>query len=173
MSAAKPDAGTSGVPSIHGAIEVPLPAQRAFALFTAHFALWWPREYTWSGDVLEDIGIEPGTGGLCFERGPHDFRCDWGRVLCWEPPHRLVLAWHIGPRREPQPNPENASTIEVTFSALTPARTRVALEHRDFERHGEGAQEYRDGLASSEGWPRILDRYVSAGSTGGQFDQGA
>jgi uncharacterized protein YndB with AHSA1/START domain len=162
---------TSRIPSIRVTVEIGLPAQRAFALFTQHFALWWPRQYSWSQEVLEDIGVELKEGGLCFERGPHGFRCDWGRVLHWEPPHRLVLAWHISPRREPQPNPEKASTIEVTFTALTPARTHIDLEHRDFERHGEGAEQYREGLASPEGWPRILDRYVSVGSTGGQFGE--
>ena len=57
-----------------------------------------------------------------------------------------------------------ASSIEVTFAAITPTETRVALEHRDFERHGTGAEEYRNGLASSDGWPLILERYRSASS---------
>jgi hypothetical protein len=76
-----------------------------------------------------------------------------------------VLAWHISPRREPVPNPRKASTIEVTFAALTPAQTRVDLEHRDFERHGAEAEEYRNGLASADGWPLILERYRSAGES--------
>ena len=130
---------------IHRAIEVPLSAERAFGFFTEHFALWWPREYTWGQEVVEDIGIEPREGGLCFERGPYGFRCDWGRVLSWEPPRRLVLAWQISARREPQPNPAKASTLEVTFAADTPQRTRVLLEHRDFERHGDGAPEVLRG----------------------------
>jgi uncharacterized protein YndB with AHSA1/START domain len=159
----------SGIASIRCTVDVTLPAQRAFALFTEHFALWWPREYTWAQDVLEDIGLEPKQGGLCYERGPHGFRSDWGRILSWEPPHRLVLAWHISPRREPEPNPAKASTIEVTFFAFTPAQTRVDLEHRDFERHGTGADQYREALASSKGWPWILERYLAAASIGGQF----
>ena len=147
---------------IHRAIEVPLSAERAFGFFTEHFALWWPREYTWGQEVVEDIGLEPREGGLCFERGPYGFRCDWGRVLSWEPPRRLVLAWQISARREPQPNPAKASTLEVTFAADTPQRTRVLLEHRDFERHGGGAPEYCAALASPRGWSWILDRYVTA-----------
>ena len=146
-----------------------MPAQRAFSLFTEHFALWWPREYTWGQDVLEHIGLEPKQGGFCYERGPNGFRSDWGRILSWEPPHRLVLAWHISPNREPEPNPAKASTIEVTFTASTPAQTHIDLEHRDFERHGAGADQYREALASAKGWRWILDRYVAAGSIGGQF----
>jgi hypothetical protein len=131
------------IESIHRVIEVPLSAERAFGFFTKDFALWWPREYTWGQDVVEDIGFEQREGGLCFERGPYGFRCDWGRVLSWQPPHRLVLAWQIGPRREPEPNPSRASSVEVMFVADTPARTRILLDHRDFERHGREAAEYR------------------------------
>jgi uncharacterized protein YndB with AHSA1/START domain len=155
----------SRVPSIRCAVDVPLSAQRAFALFTEHLAIWWPREYSWGQDVLEHIGLDLKEGGRCYELGPHGFRCDWGRVLSWEPPRRLVLAWHIRPRREPVPDPRKASTIEVIFAALTPAQTRVDLEHRDFERHEAGAEEYRNGLASADGWPLILERYRSAGES--------
>jgi uncharacterized protein YndB with AHSA1/START domain len=147
---------------IHCAVHVDLPADRAFAFFTEHFAWWWPREYTWGHDVLEDIGIEPRQGGLCYERGPYGFRCDWGRVLEWSPPHRLRLAWQIGPRREPQPNPEKASTLEITFAADTPRRTHVLVEHRDLGRHGTGAAEYRAALDSPQGWRWILSRYLAA-----------
>src|SRR5215212_5447469 len=133
----------SKIESIRHIIEMGLPMERAFAFFTEHFALWWPREYSWGGEVLEDIGLELRQGGLCYERGPHGFRSDWGRVIVWDPPRHLVLAWQISPRREPEPNPAKASTLEITFVADTPARTRMILEHRDFERHGEGASEYR------------------------------
>lgn len=94
--------------SIRCAIDVALSTERAFAFFTEHFAMWWPHDYTWGREVLEDIGIEPREGGLCYERGPYGFRCDWGRVLSWESPHRLVLAWQISPRHEPEPNPAKA-----------------------------------------------------------------
>ena len=83
-------------------------------------------------------------------------------MLAWEPPSRLVLAWQISPRREPEPNPERASTIELRFDAEGEELTRVTLEHRDFDRHGEGAGEYRAALASEQGWPYILGRYAAA-----------
>ena len=93
---------------IRQSVTVGLPADEAFAAF-ADLARWWPREYTWAGDTLEDIGIDPHEGGFCFERGPHGFTCHWGRVLVWDPPARLVLAWQIAPDRVPQPTPPNAS----------------------------------------------------------------
>ncbi len=143
-------------------VVAPLSGPRAFDRFARELHSWWPREYTWSQDVLHDIGIEPRAGGLCFEIGPDGFRCDWGRVLDWEPPARLRLAWQISPRREPIPNPLHASTLTVSFTPNGSQRTDVALVHDDFERHGPGAAEYRDAMASPIGWPLILQRFVEA-----------
>jgi uncharacterized protein YndB with AHSA1/START domain len=84
---------------------VAAPVERAFATFSDGLAGWWPREYTWAQDTLETIAIEPREGGRCFERGPHGFHCDWGRVLAWDPPDRLAFTWQIGPDRVPEPNP--------------------------------------------------------------------
>jgi uncharacterized protein YndB with AHSA1/START domain len=159
----------SGIDPIRQDLELSVPVERAFALFTQHLALWWPREYTWGQDVLEEIGIEAREGGRCYEVGPHGFRCDWGRVIGWEPPRRLSLTWQISPRREPQPDPAQASTIEVVFAAPRPGVTRMTFEHRDFERHGAGAREYRDAMASPQGWPWILERYVRAATPDGPY----
>lgn len=148
--------------AIRRRMTVKVQPERAFTIFTDELARWWPAEYTWSQDVLETIAIEPGEGGRCFERGPHNFECDWGRVLTWEPPHRLVFTWQISPKREPEPNPAKASEVEVRFESEGTSGTRVEFEHRHFARHGEDAPEYRAGLDSPQGWPYILDRYLKA-----------
>jgi uncharacterized protein YndB with AHSA1/START domain len=122
---------------------------------------WWPREYTWSQNVLHYIGIEPRLGGACFERGPHNFECDWGRVLVWEPPGRIVFSWQIAFDRTPEPNSEKASEVEVRFTEEA-LGTRVVLEHRAFSRHGEKAIAYRNGMDSPEGWPMMLERYAKS-----------
>lgn len=147
--------------AIHQRVTVECPLEEAFARFVDDLARWWPREYTWSGDVLEKIGIEPREGGMCFEVGPHGFRCDWGRVLAFEPPHRLELSWQIGPNREPVPDEQAASTVELRFAPEGDQATRVEFEHRGFERHGESADAYREALASEQGWPYILGRYAA------------
>jgi uncharacterized protein YndB with AHSA1/START domain len=147
--------------SIRQAVTVPVPVEQAFAAFT-DLARWWPQEYTWSADTLEAIGIEPREGRHCFERGPHGFTCHWGRVLVWDPPGRLVLAWQIAPDRAPEPNPSKASEVEVRFHPTDPSGTRVEVEHRAFSRHGDGGQAYRQGLTSPAGWPLMLDRYAAA-----------
>lgn len=135
---------------------------KAFEVFTSGLASWWPPEYTWSGDALDTIGIEPRRDGPCYEIGPHGFRVDWGRVLDWEPPRWLVLAWQISPRRQPVPDPAGASEIELRFVEEGPASTRVEFEHRAFDRHGDESGDYRAALESPGGWPYILDRYAAA-----------
>jgi uncharacterized protein YndB with AHSA1/START domain len=157
-----PDTFPPVTDSIQAEVTVQVTDERAFEVFVDNFASWWPPEYSWSQDVLEDIGIEPHEGGLCFERGPHGFRCDWGRVLDWDPPRRLVIAWQISPRREPEPNPAKASEVEVQFDADGEGGTSVRLEHRAFERHGDDADEYARMLGSEQGWPWLLDRFAAA-----------
>ena len=147
---------------IQSVVIVPTSAAAAFALFAEELGRWWPREYTWGQDALVRIGIEPRVGGRCYEIGPHDFHSDWGRVLLWELPHRLVLAWQISPDRAPEPNPSKASEVEVRFEYLDESQTQVVLEHRAFDRHGVGGASYREAMASAQGWPFILQRYAEA-----------
>ncbi|HSJ23179.1 MAG TPA: SRPBCC family protein [Longimicrobiales bacterium] len=147
---------------IRETVTVPVAVDRAFEHFVRHLGTWWPREYTWSQDVLEEIGVEPRKDGRCYEIGPHGFRCDWGRIVAWDPPHRLVFLWQIGPDRTPQPDPARASEVDVRFVETGTDATRVELEHRDFGRHGRDSDAYRDGLAAPQGWPYILERFTGS-----------
>lgn len=83
--------------AIRQSLILPVDAAAAFSIFTDRFEAWWPREYTWSQAALETIGITPHEGGLCFEIGPHGFRCDWGRVLAWDEPNGLVFTCGSSP----------------------------------------------------------------------------
>lgn len=141
---------------------VKAPVQRAFDVFTRGFHTWWPHEYTWSGEVLDTIAIEPQKGGRCFERGPHNFECDWGRVLEWKPPHKLVFTWQISPNRVPEPDPGKVSEVEIRLDEESEKETRVTFIHRNFSKHGEGAEAYRKAMSSEKGWPDILKRYQIA-----------
>lgn len=150
--------------SIRRTLTVRVPADRAFTAFVEEFANWWPPEYTWAQESLETIAIERREGGRCFERGPHGFHSDWGRVLAYEPPRegsgRLIISWQVGPTREPVPAPERASEVEVRFEEEGPSSTRVEFEHRGFSRHGPGGADYRVAMDSPDwGWTYILDRY--------------
>ena len=135
-------------------VTVELPRARAFDLFTEGLGSWWPREFSWARQSLERIGIEPRDGGLAYEVGPHGFLVNWGTVTAWEPPDRFVLAWQIAPDRSPQPDPAKSSEVEVRFADSGGGATRVDVEHRCWERHGDGGREYRDGFEQAGlAWP--------------------
>jgi uncharacterized protein YndB with AHSA1/START domain len=149
-------------PSPTHTVIVAAPAERAFARFTEDMTAWWLPEYTWAQQALEAIAIEPVVGGRCFERGPHGFSCDWGRVLVCEPDARLDFTWQISPQRVPQPDPARSSEVSVRFTAADGA-TEVALTHGHFERHGEGWESYAQAMHSPHGWPLLLDRFAALG----------
>ncbi|MFE9693426.1 SRPBCC family protein [Micromonospora sp. NPDC005806] len=146
--------------SLRSSLLAPASAEQAFAIFTGSLTDWWVREYTWSGpEALAELGVEPRAGGMFYEIGPYGFRNDWGRVLTWDPPRRLVFAWQIGADRVPVPDPAGASEVEVLFLPEGPERTRVEVEHRNFDRHGEAAEGYRKALTA--GWHELLSRYLA------------
>jgi uncharacterized protein YndB with AHSA1/START domain len=136
------------------------PREKVFAAFRHDILSWWPRDLTWSGDTIEDIYFEGRKGGLLWERGPDGFRLDMARVLRWVAPERVILRWHVGPGRVPEPDPARASEVEIHFSVEESGGTRVELEHRLFSRHGAGAEAYRSQMGSQSGWPKILKSFA-------------
>lgn len=129
--------------------------ETAFDIFTTHLGAWWPLAYTFSLDRFRDAAIEPRAGGVWFEIDDARQRLSWGEVRAFEPAARIVLAFAIGPDRKPSSN-DAASEVEVRFAQDAPGRTRVTVEHRAFERHGEGGDATRAGMDSPQGWPLIL-----------------
>lgn len=145
---------------IRHAVTVEAPPEDAFAAFTGGMNAWWPRDQSWSGELLERIGVEPRAGGFCYEIGPHGMRLDWGRVSRWEPPHRLAFSWQIGPDRRPEPNPGRSSEVDVGF-VPDGEGTRVELVHDGWERHGGDAAGYRHAVAQAGTWATMLERYAA------------
>ena len=86
--------------------------------------------------------------------------CRWARVLAYDPPNRVVFSWDISPRWQLEKDLDRTSEVEVRFFAETPERTRVELEHRNLERHGQGWEGVREGVAGAEGWPLYLRRFA-------------
>ena len=152
---------------IQRSVTVPLPGDRAFALFADRLGSWWPPTSTWSGrkGMFLTAAIEPRAGGRWFERDISGGEADWGRVLAWEPPGRLLLSWATGPRREPEPDPAKAGEVEIRFVPEGPAATRIELEHGGFERRGPGGGAVREAMATAEGWAEILARFRAAAGT--------
>ena len=148
------------VTSVKQSIVVEAPIERAFKVFTEEFGNFKPPEHNLLGVEIAETVFEPRVGGHVYDRGTDGSECHWARVLAYEPPHRVLLSWDISPRWQIETDPEKTSEWEVRFTAETPNRTRVELEHRNLERHGGGWEGVRDGVAGDQGWPLYLQRYV-------------
>ena len=152
------------IPALHGTITVDVPVDRAFRVFTESFDSWWPRQYHIGKAEMAEAILEPRAGGRWYERGADGSQCDWGRVLAWEPPHRLVVTWQINGQWQYDPDPEHASEVELRFMADGPERTRVELEHRLLERlvHAEALTQ---AFTGDGGWSSVLRRFAEAATT--------
>jgi len=147
--------------TVRSSVVVEAPIDRAFKAFTEHFDRVKPREHNMLRvDVAESV-LEPQVGGHLYDRGVDGSECRWGRVLAHEPPHRLVFSWDISPHWQIETDRDRSSEVEMRFIAESPERTRVELEHRYLDRHGEGWDGLREGVSADDGWPLYLQRYAS------------
>lgn len=150
-------------------VVVPVPPAEAFAAFTGRFGEIKPPEHNLLGAAVVESVFEPRVGGHVLDRGPDGRECRWARVLVWEPPHRVVFTWDIGPSWQLESDPERTSEVEVRFVADGENATRVELEHRHIDRHGPGWETLRDGVAGEQGYPLWLARFAAltgAGASG-------
>ena len=132
-----------------------------FRVFTDGFDSWWPRSHHIGSSPLKRAIIEGRTHGRCYNEQEDGTECDWGTVLVWEPPSRLVLAWQVTHQWGYEPDLAKSSEVEIRFTSVAPARTRVDLEHRHFERHGEGGAILRTAVSAPGGWGLLLDLFVA------------
>ena len=147
--------------SVQASIVVEAPIERAFSVFTGDFGSFKPPEHNLLGAKIAETVFEPRVGGYLFDRGADGSECRWARVLAYDPPHRLVLSWDISPHWQIETDPGKTSEWEVRFIPETPGRTRVELEHRHLDRHGEGWEGVREGIGGDQGWPLYLQRYAN------------
>jgi uncharacterized protein YndB with AHSA1/START domain len=136
--------------SIRTSIVVEAPIERAFSVFTEDFGSFKPPEHNMLGVEIAETVFEPRVGGSVYDRGVDGSECRWARVLAYEPPSRVLLSWDISPHWQIETNLEKTSEVEVRFIAETPQRTRVELEHRDLQRHGDGWEGIREGVRATK-----------------------
>jgi DNA-binding transcriptional ArsR family regulator len=142
-------------------VVVEVPRVQAFEFFIRQEA-WWPvRTHHLAEPPGETAILEPFVGGRWFERWPDGREYDWGTVLVWEPPRRIVVTWQVGAGWVYEPDPARASEIEVRFLAESPRRTRVEFEHRHLERYGEQAERMRAVLDAPEAAAGVLRAYAA------------
>jgi uncharacterized protein YndB with AHSA1/START domain len=145
--------------SVRTQIVVAAPIERAFRVFTEQFDRIKPREHNMLGVDIAETVFESRVGGHVYDRGVDWSECRWARVLAYEPPHRLVISWDINPQWQIETDLDRTSEVEVRFVSESPERTRVELEHRNLERHGQGWDSMRAGVGSENGWPLYLQRF--------------
>jgi uncharacterized protein YndB with AHSA1/START domain len=147
--------------SVHTSIVVEAPVERAFSVFTEDIGSWWnPDHHLLEGELAEMV-FEPRVGGHVYDRGVDGSECRWARVLAYEPPNRVVISWDINTRWELETDLDRTSEVEVRFVAESADLTRVELEHRNLDRHGEGWEGMRDAVGSPDGWPLGLKGFAA------------
>ena len=127
--------------------------EHAFQLWTARTSLWWPTSHSVSTEKGLQVIFEPRVGGRIYERTPAGAEHDWGEILEWEPPRRLVYLWHLRADRA------DATEVEIRFIAQRRG-TQVEIEHRGWERLGAPAIPRRQGNLA--GWGSLLPHYREA-----------
>jgi len=134
---------------VRKSILVKVPPDVAFHVFTAEMTRWWHPDHHIGKSPLKAAVVEPRAGGRWYEVGEDGSTCEWGKVLIWEPPARVVFAWQL--TGEWKYDPDFVTEVEVRFIA-DGAGTRVELEHRNLDRYGGAAEQIRQSLDSPEGW---------------------
>lgn len=151
---------TTTATAIHHEITVDVPQDRAFALFTERFDEVKPRSHTLL-EGLERSVLEPFVGGRLYDLGVDGSTLVWGTVVACEPPVRLAFSWQLTPQFQVEADPARFSEVEVRFVADGPSRTRVELDHRHLDRHGDGWESERDAVDHDAGWPLYLARFAT------------
>ncbi len=136
-------------------VTVPANVERTFQVFTTHFDTWWPRGHHIGAADLYRAVLEPRVGGRWYEIDVDGTECEWGTVLAWDAPSRLLLSWQLNGRWEYDPDPGRASEVEVTFRAVDESSTVVTLEHRHLDRMVAG-EDAHTGIDGDGGWRGIL-----------------
>jgi uncharacterized protein YndB with AHSA1/START domain len=145
---------------VRKSVRVNAPLECAFEVFTAGIGRWWPKSHHIGASDLDAPVIEPKAGGRWYERGVDGTECEIGKVLVWEPPTRLVLAWQLTADWKYDRN--LITEVEVRFIADGPGATRVELEHRNLECFGDRADTVRQQIDAADGWNGLLQLFAQA-----------
>ncbi len=143
-------------PIVHRTL-VKTPPARTFDLFAAHMEHWWPKGKTIGKAPHVAIVIEPRTDGRWYERDAEGNETQWGKVLAWEPPSRLLLGWQINAQWVY--DSDLLTEVELTFAPGDGGGTLVTLEHRDLERFGADAARHAKTLDG--GWPTFIAEFAN------------
>jgi Activator of Hsp90 ATPase homolog 1-like protein len=132
---------------------------RAFEVFTAEMTAWWPPEHHIGSAPIQEIVVEPLSGGRWYTRHEDGTETCTGYVQVWDQPARVVLTWQIG--ADWRFHDDLVTTVELRFVPEGADRTRVVLEHRDLDAFGPHAAAMRTTFEQPEAWTRTLEVYAA------------
>jgi len=143
-------------------IRVSAPLAVAFDVFISQD--WWPvGTHHLAEPPGSEVVMEPFAGGRWYERAANGTETEWGTVLAWQPPYRLLLTFQVSPQWTYEEDPGRGPEIEVPFSPEGPHVTRVDFLHRHLERYGPEAERMRRILEGKGGQPlSAFARHVAA-----------
>jgi len=153
--------------AVRRSIVVEAPQDKCFETFV-NMTSWWPLGTHTIGEAPARASIvQTRAGGRWYDVSKNGDEQDIGKVLAYEPPHRLLLSWEISCAWKHDENV--ASEIEVRFVPESPTRTRIELEHRNLEVYGADAETARDTYESDGAWTYVLAAYAKALRPPGTF----
>ncbi|ADP81066.1 SRPBCC family protein [Pseudofrankia inefficax] len=162
--------------SVSHSVDVAAPVEHVFDVFTTRMNSWWDPTHHLLADTTEMV-VEPFVGGTITDVAADGARCSWGRVLAFEPPAGsgaglFAFSWDISLRWEIETDPARCSEVHVRFSPTSPTTTRVVLEHRHLDRHGEGWESMRAAVGGPNGWTLGLSRFAEVGAASPEGSRG-
>jgi hypothetical protein len=151
-------------PPVHQDTLVRSDIEHTFDVFVRTIGIWWPRRISAGQREVADVTLEPRVGGRVYETWHDGTEVGWGVITAWSPPAGFTMAWSATP--EP-------TEVELTFTALGPALTSVAVDHRGWEALSEEQAGkdcalpggYNSG-AYALGWAMILGGLAGAVAAG-------
>jgi hypothetical protein len=148
------DTTTSSRPlaAVRHRIQVPLDPPRAFELFTAGMARWWPMvSHSCSAERDARLAFEARVGGQVVETSRDGQRHVWGTLTAWKPPQHFAMTWHPGR------DASEATQLDVRFGAGADGGCIIELTHDGWTQRGNDAAQVRDGYV--RGWPLVLEHF--------------
>ena len=140
--------------TVRATVEVALPRDEAFRVFTAEAGAWYVVDRHTVADHRRtvDIRFEPGVGGRfvdVYDAATGEGR-EMGRITVWDPPHRLVFV------------DARDTETEVGFAERPPVagveHTAVTIEQRGLDRLPEDVADH----VRRYGWPLLAGWFADA-----------
>ena len=158
---------TISIAPVHKSVVVEATPQHAFEVFTAGIDRWWPKTHGIGESPIVKSIIEPHVGGRWYTTHADGKDVVIGHVRIWEPGERFVISWEINSSWKPDARVALASEVEVRFIAESGGRTRLELDHRNFERMGAADGE-KMRAAVDGGWPKLIELFSAEAAKGGR-----